>query len=638
MKQKSFTLILPALLLLSLPATAQSITGVTVTNELFTISNPAAPGTVSTPVAITGLTAGQIIAGTDFRPATGELYALGYDASNGNAQLYTINTATAAATSVGAALVLNLGTGSIGFDFNPTVDRIRVTGANQKNYRLHPVTGAIAATDVDLAYAATDVNSAATPSVGASAYTNSYIGSEATVLYNYDESLNILTTQIPPNNGTQNTIGASGITINAADRSTDMDIYYDTTSKTNIAYFAANTTGANDQLYTINLSTGAATLIGPIGSGIAVKDIAVTINRSLPAITGQVVYGLTKNNSNFISFDSDRPAIIRSLMAITGVTAGQKIVGMDFRPADRQLYALGYNFATTDYQLYSINTTTGAATAINTTPGQIALGSTGNIGFDFNPTVDRIRVVSSNAAANYRLNPTDGSIAATDLALNYATGDLNEGKTPYVGSVAYLNSYPGSTTTSLLGVDDSLAALVSINPPNNGTLNTVLSSFLPLNPADPTLDMDFYYDSVATANTGFLASNTGSGVNDNLYTVTELGVVTMVGSIGFGIPVSDIAVRIDFTNAPPPLSISNINDNRKKLTVYPNPATEQLYIQADGAYKQVQASITDISGRELSKQPVKNNRISLSGLVPGLYQIVLVADGEVYAPARFIKR
>ena len=103
--------------------------------------------------------------------------------------------------------MLTLGSNSaISFDFNPTVDRIRVVGANKKNYRLHPVTGAIAATDMDLAYAVGDVNAAASAAIGACAYTNSYIGSTVTTLYNYDMSLNILTTQIPPNKGTLNTV------------------------------------------------------------------------------------------------------------------------------------------------------------------------------------------------------------------------------------------------------------------------------------------------------------------------------------------------------------------------------------------------------------------------------------------------
>ena len=76
---------------------------------------------------------------------------------------------------------------------------------------------------------------------------------------------------------------------------------------------------------------------------------------------------------------------------------------------------------------------TGAATAVNATPIALALG-TGKIGFDFNPTVDRIRVTSSNRA-NFRLNPVDGSIAATDTQLAYATTDANAGQTPGVSGV-----------------------------------------------------------------------------------------------------------------------------------------------------------------------------------------------------------
>ena len=38
-------------------------------------------------------------------------------------------------------------------------------------------------------------------------------------------------------------------------------------------------------------------------------------------------------------------------------------------------------------------------------------------GFDFNPTVDRIRVVS-DTGQNLRLNPDTGAVAAVDGALN----------------------------------------------------------------------------------------------------------------------------------------------------------------------------------------------------------------------------
>lgn len=638
MNRNRYTLAATAVLLAcSSTAIAQSIRGITNNDELFTIDNPAVPTLISAPVAITGLAPGQSIAGIDFRPNTGELYALGYNAATGNAQLYTLNTTTAVATAVGASMTLALGTGSVGFDFNPTVDRIRVTAANRKNYRLHPVTGAIAATDGDLTFGASDVNSGALPSVGASAYTNSYIGSEATTLFNYEEGLNVITTQVPPNDGTQNTIGASGITVNASDKSVGMDIYYDNATHTNIAYLSANTLTGNDQLYTVNLATGAATLAGVIGLGVAVKDIAVTISRELPAATGQMVYALTKNNNNFISFDSENPSVIRSIMPVTGVTADQKIVGMDFRPANRELYALGYNYTNTNYQLYTINTTTGAATAVNATPGQINLGNGGNIGFDFNPVPDRIRVVGSATAANYRLNPLDGSIAATDTSLNFIAGDINAGVTPYVGAVAYTNSYAGTTTTLLHGVDDSTGLLLTINPPNEGKLNTLLAGFLDINPADPTIDMDFYYDSTAATNIGFLAANTGTAVNDDFYTVTTAGIKTLVGRIGFGIPVADIAVRIDYSNTP--VSVRDINSNKVKLSVYPNPAGESLFISGFNPGKKASVTVTDLYGRILFNVALADKEpLPVAALAPGVYFAHLHVEGEAYLPAKFVKK
>jgi hypothetical protein len=54
---------------------------------------------------ITGISSGQTLVGLDSRPATGELFALGYDGV-GTAQLYTVNEATGAATTVGGTLAL----------------------------------------------------------------------------------------------------------------------------------------------------------------------------------------------------------------------------------------------------------------------------------------------------------------------------------------------------------------------------------------------------------------------------------------------------------------------------------------------------------------------------------------------------
>lgn len=526
---------------------AQELIAITETDMVVMIPNAAAPGSVSAPVAISGLSAGQTIAGSDYRPNTGELIVMGYNATSGETQLYVLNPGTGVASAINATpFVLDLGSGSIGFDFNPTVDRIRVVGANGKNYRLNPVTGSIAATDGILAYAAGDPNFGTSPSMGAAGYTNSYIGTEATTLYVYDESLNILATQNPPNNGVLNTIGSSGIMVNPANRTTDLDIWFNAATRTNMAFLAANTLNTNDDLYQVNLNTGAATSLGLIGSGMAIKDIAGVINRTLPPLMGPVLYALTKTNGNLISFDSQNPSVIRSLKSVSGLTAGQILVGLDVRPATRKLYGLGFNSSTSAFQLYLIDNATGAATAVNASAGTLALGN-GPVGFDFNPTVDRIRVVSANGN-NYRLNPNNGAIAATDVALSYAPGDAQAGRIARVGSVGYINSFNGSTSTTLFGLDDSIANFVSIIPPNSGVLNSIAGGIRMLNLADLSTDLDFYYDSTSSTNWGYLAANVAGSVNDSLYSINSTGMVGAIGSIGYGIPVRDIASEVTFRN------------------------------------------------------------------------------------------
>ncbi len=233
---------------------------------------------------ITGVTEPQIV-GFDTRPATGELYALGYDAGTSSARLYVVAPSTGVATAIGAGPVTLTGVGAaqIGFDFNPTVDRIRVVSSNGKNFRLHPTTGLVVFTDGDLTYAPGDVNAGTPPAIGAGGYTNSFVGSTTTTLYTIDEQLATLNTQIPPNSGTQNTVGPLNITLNPSDRSVDLDILYNVSGPSNTAYLTANVAGANpeaatfDNLYTVNLGTGSATLLSRIGGGIAIRDLALRL-------------------------------------------------------------------------------------------------------------------------------------------------------------------------------------------------------------------------------------------------------------------------------------------------------------------------------------------------------------------------
>ncbi len=617
------------------------IAGITAADQLL-IVNAATPSTpLFPPVPITGIAPGQTIAGADFRPRTGELFILGYNASNGESRLYTVSQSTGAATAIGnAAITLPLGTGSIGFDFNPTVDLIRVVAANRSNYRLNPVTGAIAAMDGTLTYAATDPNATATPSIGAGAYTNSYVASEVTTLYDFDESLNVLVSQAPPNAGTLNTIGTGiGIAINAG-AATDMDIVYDSATAQNTAYLSVAATSASptSNLYTVSLTGGTATLVGPIGNGLNVKDIAVVVRRNVPAtVTGQLVYGLTRNNRNLISFDSDRPGIIRKFMPVTGVVPGQRLVGMDVRPADRSLYALGYNDSSS-YTLYRIDTANGAATAINATPGTMALGgASARIGFDFNPTVDRIRI-SSSTTANFRLNPNDGAVAATDGNFKFIAGDANNGRPARIGAVAYTRSFQGTTSTMLYALDDSLGALLVVDTPNSGASRTLAANAFAPNPADATTDLDFFYDSTSTNDRGFLTLNTGSSSNDSLWTFVPSPAppISLVGRIGLGVQVMDIAVQLRYTG---PVSIRDLS-LLPGVDIYPNPAGETLYVRTSGNGT-VRAVIMDLSGRPVMSQTDVLGKVmplQVGALPAGMYSIVLESNGVILGSAKVVKQ
>ncbi len=544
-----FFRLLPLLLLLVATLSSKAQTIYALSDGALISFNASTPGTLNSTTQISGVTAGQALVGLDFRPATGQLYALGYNSNTGEARLYTINLATGAATAIGAAAVtLSPNMGDIGFDFNPTVDRIRVTGSNNTNFRLHPVTGAIAATDGNLAFAATDANAGADPNVGTVAYTNSYIGGPSTTLFNFDLSLNIFTTQVPPNNGVLNTVNTAGnptgLNLQANIASVDLDIYFNPATSTNQAYLVANEANSlNDNLYTVNLTTGVTTLVGAIGSGQEVEDIAVLIDRVVPTnITGDLLYGLTAAGS-LISFDAAQPDIIRTLVPVTGLAMGQVLSGLDFRPATGQLYTLGYNAATGEARLYTINLATGVATAVGAAPITLAIGL-GKVSFDFNPVVDRIRVTGSNNA-NYRLHPTTGALAATDMNLAFAAGDVNAGRNPSVGTVGYTNSFAGTTATTLYNYDDSLNVFTTQMPPNNGTLNTVgTGSGITQNLTDPTSDLDIFYDAATAQNRAYLVANVG-GITDNLYSVNlTTGTVTLIGRIGLGTAVTDIAAFI----------------------------------------------------------------------------------------------
>ena len=395
---------------------------------------------VSTPMGtmnIIGLMPGESIIAIDFRPATGQLYGLG-----NNSRIYIINTNSGKATPVGTTSFSPAINGTmVGFDFNPTVDRIRLVTSSGQNLRLHPETGALVQIDGPI--------NPGTPQVNAVAYTNSAAGASTTTLYDIADGK--LYRQIPPNNGTLIEVGELGI---SATSESGFDIAPD-----NSLALAGLNNSTQTTICQIDLNTGLATSIGIASStliGLAIPTAAVAYTVDL------------SNNLQIFNFQNVGVPINKP---ITGLQGGETILGIDMRPATGQLFALG-----SSSRIYIINMSNGAAAAVNAMPFPKPLQGT-SFGFDFNPTVDRIRVVS-NSGQNLRINPNDGSVTAADLPLNPGT--------PAITGAAYTNNFPGATSTVLFDIDHVLNKLYKQIPPNNGTLVEVGNTI-----EDPTASTGF---------------------------------------------------------------------------------------------------------------------------------------------------
>jgi hypothetical protein len=243
----------------------------------------------------------------------------------------------------------------------------------------------------------------------------------------------------------------------------------------------------------------------------------------------ELIYGAT--STQLFTFDSSNPTSQTTVGNFSGLTSGHTVRAIDFRPANGQLYVV--SSSGNSAQLYTANLSNGALTAVGA--GFLLGGYTGTrVSVDFNPTVDRIRVVTGGGQ-NLRVNPITGLLAATDTSLAFATGDVNAAITPLISGVAYTNNVAGATSTTLYGYDYSTDSLVTIGglnsspSPNGGQIFTVGQSFTP--PITSAASQGF--DISGTTGVAYLQSDKGNSGEDFFYTVNlTTGSLTEIGSFG----------------------------------------------------------------------------------------------------------
>jgi hypothetical protein len=245
--------------------------GVDIANRLVMFSSTD-PGNASS-MAITGLAAGEVLVGLDFRPKDGRLYAVGK-----SSRIYTVDVSTAKATMVGDKAFMPALTGSaFGVDFNPVPDLLRTHSDGDQNLRLHPDTGAAVDADAStdgiqpdavLAYASSDA-AGQNPNLVGTAYTNSVSGATATTLYAIDSASEVLVTLPTPNKGQISTVGALGVATTDA-------VGFDIAPFSNAAFATlSEDTNKPSNLYNLNLKSGKATLIGRVGSVAPLVGVAI---------------------------------------------------------------------------------------------------------------------------------------------------------------------------------------------------------------------------------------------------------------------------------------------------------------------------------------------------------------------------
>lgn len=272
----------------------------------------------------------------------------------------------------------------------------------------------------------------------------------------------------------------------------------------------------------------------------------------------EALYGVTDASIGqaLFMFDSANAAGSTTIATITGLGVGQIVRGIDFRPADGLLYAITTTAeAPTDARLYTINLSDGAATAVGT--GFTLAGNTSSrFSVDFNPVVDRLRVVTGDGQ-NYRVNPIDGTLVARDTSL------LDGDDTPLISGIAYTNSFVGATQTTLYAYDyltDTVGMIGSLNgtpnSPNGGLYTPIGDSGVVTFSAAAGMDIS------GTTGIAYFAAddNDSPGAASELYSVNlSTGALTWVGNL----PVAAIGVSV--------------------LTPVPEPATWGLMLLGLGA-------------------------------------------------------
>ncbi len=246
----------------------------------------------------------------------------------------------------------------------------------------------------------------------------------------------------------------------------------------------------------------------------------------------QTVFAVTADGV-LIKFNAGTPRRLDERRPITGLAAGESLVGIDFRVARGVLYGLS-----SAGRLFTIDTRSGAASPVGSAPPVALNGRL--FGFDFNPAADRIRVVS-DTGQNLRLHPDTGALASADPDLAAAGAAAAK---PVLAGAAYTYNKKNDKLTTNYAIDFARGWLVTqgsvegVEPvvsPNTGRIADV--GPLGTGPVD-----DVAFDIADIDNTALAALRKDGRTRLYLLDLAS-GKATLLGTVGDGRPLRGLAIE-----------------------------------------------------------------------------------------------
>ncbi|NGY59987.1 DUF4394 domain-containing protein [Lentzea sp. NEAU-D13] len=276
---------------------------------------------------------------------------------------------------------------------------------------------------------------------------------------------------------------------------------------------------------------------GVAAAAVAVSVLAAVVSgggSSAAQPAGLRAFGISGDGTLMATFTTDKPTVLDWVREIQGFSGDTAAIGLDFRVQNGLMYLVGNQGGVYTVKLPSTPTQDPVVTKVS----QLSVPLYGTkFGVDFNPAVDRLRIVSDQGQ-NLRHNlgdnmTTEDAILSTPPAL---------GPTRGVTAAAYTNNdLNADTATTLFDIGTATDEVLIQSPANNGLLSA--TGKLTVDAADAGFDIySTLSNGKATSSAGFATIVAANGAA-TLYSVNLLtGAATSVGK--FPVPMADLTISL----------------------------------------------------------------------------------------------